>query len=303
MKKSLVVLSTAVRRPAIDRLFLGVDDVFSVSLVKLKSSELISFSRLRTLYQLDTYDCVVVDLPHKYLRHEVSGLNDFNKHIFLYEEDACQNYMPDSRWHGDFSRFYRKLTNVGVIATGSHVTQQLKAEGIPAFFLPKGFDETIIFNVDRERRVDLGFIGTYGSSTYHQRYKMLRHMELFARLNIFRTEPGGDYCRKLNKIKTFFSADCGIGEYMAKNFEAMAAGCLLLAYEQGDGEESALGLESGVNALLYKTKKQAEELARWAVENPVESSRIAAAGMEHAVSHHSYSALSKKLSAILDRPG
>ncbi|MCY1539283.1 Glycosyl transferases group 1 [compost metagenome] len=56
----------------------------------------------------------------------------------------------------------------------------------------------------------------------------------------------------LNRIRYFVSADVGLGEYMAKNFEAMACGCVLLAWRQGS-EEPAIGLEDGHHLLLYSS--------------------------------------------------
>jgi len=39
---------------------------------------------------------------------------------------------------------------------------------------------------------------------------------------------------------------------MIKNFEAMACGCVLFAYDQGAEENNALGFEDMVNIVLYK---------------------------------------------------
>jgi hypothetical protein len=65
--------------------------------------------------------------------------------------------------------------------------------------------------------------------------------------------PGGEeYCATLNRIRFFVSADVGMGEYMIKNFEAMACGCVLLAFDQGAAENQALGFKGMVNVVFYK---------------------------------------------------
>ena len=56
----------------------------------------------------------------------------------------------------------------------------------------------------------------------------------------------------LNRIRFFVSADIGMGEYMIKNFEAMACGCVLLAYDQGELENEALGFIDMHNIVLYR---------------------------------------------------
>ena len=59
----------------------------------------------------------------------------------------------------------------------------------------------------------------------------------------------------LNRIRYFVSADIGIGEYMQKNFEAMAAGCVVFAFDQGTLENKALGLVDMENIVLYQDKQ------------------------------------------------
>jgi spore maturation protein CgeB len=84
-----------------------------------------------------------------------------------------------------------------------------------------------------------------------------------------------------------------------KNFEAMAAGCLLIAYRQGNGEEDALGLKDGENLLLYRDKKEALEKIKWVSNNPEQAKTIARLGTEHVITHFSFNVLSKKMAATL----
>jgi glycosyltransferase involved in cell wall biosynthesis len=114
-----------------------------------------------------------------------------------------------------------------------------------------------------------------------------------------RTSPGKEYNDTLNSITAFFSADINIGEYMAKNFEAMAAGCLLIAYRQGNGEEEALGFKDGENILLYNDRQQASEKINWARDNQEQAKIIAHAGTLYVNTHFSFDVLSKKMSTIL----
>lgn len=78
-------------------------------------------------------------------------------------------------------------------------------------------------------------------------------------LLITRTGSGEEYCETLSRIRYFVSADVGMGEYMIKNFEAMACGCVLFAYDQGEAENRALGFVDMQNIVLYRTRDELRE--------------------------------------------
>lgn len=117
-----------------------------------------------------------------------------------------------------------------------------------------------------------------------------------------RTEPGVAYCEALNRIRFFVSADIGLGEYMAKNFEAMACGCLLFAYRQGAGEEQALGLEDGVNVLLFDDQQTFLERLQQARSDAPWAAQIAARGAQFAREHLDYYNQSGKFLQMLSDP-
>jgi hypothetical protein len=144
------------------------------------------------------------------------------------------------------------LPHARLITTGHQVTEKFKRIGIDAHFLPKGYDGSSIYDMNSVRDIELGFIGRTNSVVYTERQNLLFNVKRQLGLEILRTNPGDDYRNCLNRIKIFLSADIGLGEYMAKNFEAMACGCLLMAYKQGNGEESALGLIDQYNVILYE---------------------------------------------------
>lgn len=299
MKPSLLIISMLQRSPSFDTVFDYLEKHFLVKLIKLKVSKEDSLSAILTEHNANSYDYILLDLPHYFLRNNCSTIKLNALKITIYEEDACQNFMPDSRWFGDFLHTYKKIGRTKIINTGHHVSAQLKSRGVNSTFIAKGYDQKTIENLEISREIPLAFIGTYRSNTYHERYKYIRHLELFAGLQSLRTNPGKEYNDTLNKISCFFSADCGIGEYMAKNFEAMAAGCLLLAYRQGNGEEQALGLEDGVNVLLYSSPAEAVSKAKWIDSNPQQAEAIAMAGLTLAQQQFCYDNLGEKLAKAI----
>ena len=299
MKPSLLVISHLGRRPIIDSLFIGLSATFTVTIEKIAHRLIDDLLLIIEELNITNYDLVLMDIPHKYLRQHPKALFRYQQKIVIYQEDLCQNYMPDSPWHREFTEFYKQFDDISIISTGSTVVNLYKKEGGSADFLPKGFDSKIISQQYISRDIELGFIGTLSSNVYVDRYNTLRYINRHSDLKCFRTSPGKEYNDSLNRIATFFSADIGIGEYMAKNFEAMAAGCLLIAYCQGNGEEEALGFEDGKNILLYTDRRQALEKINWAKDNQEQAQAIARTGTQYVTNHFSFDALSQQLAKIL----
>ena len=185
--------------------------------------------------------------------------------------------------------------------TGFQVCQKFKEMGIDAHFLPKGFDSSKLYDMGMERDIPLGFVGRLDSETYQQRREFLQRAEREFGLRILRAEPGDEYRALLNRIKIFVSADIGLGEYMAKNFEAMACGCMLIAFKQGYGEEEALGLEPGKHLLLYEEKEQFDVFIQKLLVDKELTDALAHAGKALALERFDYAAQAKQLFSILVR--
>jgi len=253
----ILVLTTTPREPDNQLLWEGLRRFAEVEIVPVTKERQRRLGKLLATLDFSRYDRVIFDLLFRYLSRHVRRLQSVAG-LTIYEEDACQEFIETSRWRGKFSAFYRRLPHARVILTGFHHHLRFRELGVDARFLPKGYDSAKIYRENRERDIALGFIGRLGSSAYRQRRELLEKAQRDFGLAALRTLPGEEYRQTLNRIRTFVSADIGLGEYMAKNFEAMACGCLLLAYRQGNGEEEALGLADGENVLLYRDD---EELA------------------------------------------
>ncbi|HAB64467.1 MAG TPA: hypothetical protein DCE49_09840 [Pseudomonas sp.] len=250
---------------------------------------------------IDKYERVILDLMFKHVRTQSRFLRTLPA-LTLYEEDAYLDFMPGSRWSGAFVRFYRQLPGVRVISTGFAVTNHLRAAGVDAHFVPKGFDPARMVLQNQKRDIELGFIGRLGSAAYSARRTLLETLAKVEPLEIMRTHTANEYVETLNRIHIFISADVGLSEYMAKNFEAMACGCLLLAKRQGRGEEEALGLEDGVNLLLYDDLASLLERLEWAREHPGLARSIAVRGREHVSARNAYDKLARQINDVVSVP-
>jgi hypothetical protein len=248
---------------------------------------------------LARYDRILVDLPFKHIYKQANVLTRLHG-VLIYEEDACQNYLVSSKWYGAFSRFYHQLPSARIVVTGASVARLLREEGHDATFIPKGYNPTMLYDEGRVRDIELGFIGRTTSNVYKGRKELLESVQACEPLQLLRTAPGEDYRQTLNRIRFFVSADIGLGEYMAKNFEAMACGCVLLAWHQGE-EEPAIGLQDGTHLLLYSSIYMLRQHLKALRADPYLAARIAQAGREFVSHHCTHDLLAKRLVTELER--
>lgn len=198
----------------------------------------------------EQYDRILIFLRFKKELKQIAFISRIPNLVVL-EHDAYQNYI-DCKYKGKFSYYYSKMPWVRVISSGARVASRLQAEGYDAVFVPKGYDQELMRDLGLKRDIELGFVGSIKSATYSQRKEFLGQLSAEESLLITRTNSGEEYVDTLNRIRFFVSADIGMEEYMIKNFEAMACGCVLFAYNQGEEENKALGFIDMENIVLYK---------------------------------------------------
>ncbi|MFT3929022.1 MAG: glycosyltransferase [Spongiibacteraceae bacterium] len=224
------------------------------------------------------YSRIVVFIRCKKAFAQRSFFSSIPNLVFL-EHDAWQNFA-DCKYRGKFSQLYRSVPWARIICSGKQHTQSFQSEGLDCIFVPKGYDQKLIQNLRRPRTIELAFVGSTNNAIYYQRKEFLEQLARIEPIEIVRTESGQDYVDKLNTIRYFVSADVGMGEYMIKNFEAMAAGCVLLTYDQGAEENIAFGFEDMVNVVLYRDLKSLREKLAILRSSLELGDRIAAAGQE-----------------------
>ena len=156
--------------------------------------------------------------------------------------------------------------------------------------VPKAYDENQLRNLNLERDIELGFVGRIKNRIYRDRRPFLGSLVAENGLQMLRTDPGDEYLQTLNRIKIFVSADSGFLEYMAKNFEAMACGCMLFANRQGGIEENSLGFRHMENVVLYNDPDDACKLLAMLKENPALVKDIASKGEELVRERHTLGA-------------
>lgn len=295
----LLALVAHPRIPNNDAMYQALRQYAQVDIVKVDSDQQKRLRKLLKNANFEQYDRIILDLHFKRIVDQARFLHTLTN-LVIYEEDACQNYIRESKWYGNFLSFYKKLGHFRLICTSTQLAKKLKAEGVDACFLAKGYDQNLLKNLTIKRDIELGFIGRTSSDAYAKRNELLTFMQQTCDLQLLRTEPGEAYLNMLNRIRIFISADIGLGEYMIKNFEAMACGCLLVAYRQGF-EEEELGLEDMKNIVLYRDKQGLLDKLEILRNNPVLVNRIACAGQAYAEKHFTYDVMARDIYSCVEK--
>lgn len=282
------------QRAILDRLYDGIAAHCECDIRWLSSDEQRHLRRyFRREVDVTRYDRIVFFLRFKQEIRQVSFIRTVPNLVIL-EHDAYQNYI-ECKYTGKFSAHYRQLPWARVISSGFMVTQRLREEGFDAAFVPKGYDQALLQDLGRERDIELAFVGSTNSVAYSGRKALLDELASVEPLVVTRTKSGDEYRETLNRIRFFVSADVGMGEYMIKNFEAMACGCVLLAFDQGDAENRALGFEDMENIVFYKTIAQLQEKLDRLRNDPHLAEQIARRGRDLAVSQYSFERIGQRI--------
>lgn len=299
MKVMLLVMDE--QRVLLDRLYDIVREHCDECVIqRLSKEQQMDLGAFLASVDYQDYDRVVIFSRVKRLAPQVRVLQCVPGLMFL-EHDAYQNYMPNSKYQHDYSRLYRRLPWCRALLSGAVVVRQMQEEGIDAVFVSKGYDEQMLHNLQGERDIPLGFLGSLKSKEYAQRKAILESLAERTGMLVTRTESGDEYLQTLNRIRIFVSADIGMGEFMIKNFEAMACGCVLLAWSQGE-EDALLGFEDMHNVVFYRSEAEALEKIALLQADPALAERIASNGQAFAQSHYSFARVGRDLAAAIQAP-
>lgn len=283
------------QRAILDRLYDGIAAHCQCDIRWLSGAEQRNLrSYFRREIDVSRYDRIVFFLRFKQEIRQAGFIRTIPNLVIL-EHDAYQNYIP-CKYTGKFSAHYRRMPWVRVITSGFVVAERLRSEGFDAVFVPKGYDQALLEDQGRERDIELAFVGsTTNTGAYSGRKALLDELARVEPLVVTRTHSGDEYRDTLNRIRFFVSADVGMGEFMIKNFEAMACGCVLLAYDQGAAESQALGLQDMHNVVFYRDIAQLQQKLGTLRADPELAQRIARNGRDLAVSHFSFERIGQRI--------
>ena len=299
-KLKVLALTQADRMPNYDYFYQQMGKQITLDWHKLNKSQQSNLKDYFKTINLSNYNRIFLELRFKKTlkqKHFIASLPN----LIEYEHDACQNYHVNGKYENAWRRYYGTLSNFRAISSGFNVAKKLRREGYDVVFIPKPYNEKEISNISIKRDIKLGFIGRTEKMVYRPRKLFLNKCEKELGLKLLRVNPGKAYNHCLNRIQFFISADIDIGEYMVKNFEALAAGCILCAYRQGHGEEEALGLIDMENVLLYTNLQELKQKITFLCSHPDKKLEIACNGQKHAEQYFSIKTICKKtIGAMLE---
>jgi len=300
MKVLMLVIDK--QRIQLECLYDGIAKHCDLDLRRLSSKEQDNlayyFKKNVTIHQ---YERIILFLRFKKEIRQVAFIRTIPNLVIL-EHDAWQNYYPQSKYKGKFSRHYKALPWARILVSGATLARKLNDEGFDAKFVSKGYDQSLLKNIHKDRNVELGFVGNTEHDTYAKRKELLQLAQKSLGLSVTRTNSGTEYLEALNDIRFFLSADIGFGENMVKNFEAMACGCLLIAYNQGKEENKALGFVDMKNVALYDdTEMLNEKLQILRNDRPL-ANNIAKNGQALAIENFPFDAIGKKIVDAINTP-
>lgn len=298
---NVLFLVQAEQRAILDRLYEGIAAHCDCDLRWLSRDDQADLrSYFRREVDVARYDRILFFLRFKQEIRQVSFIRTVPNLVIL-EHDAYQNYIS-WKYAGKFSKHYAKLPWARVISSGYVVSERLRQEGFDAVFVPKGYDQTVLADHGLERDIELGFIGSIKSDAYSERKALLVKLAEVEDLVVTRTSSGEDYRNMLNRIRFFVSADVGMGEYMIKNFEAMACGCVLFAWDQGEAENQALGFIDMENLVFYRSLDELRSKLERLRSDPALAARIAAAGRALAEERYTFFRIGRRIVEAMDKP-
>jgi glycosyltransferase involved in cell wall biosynthesis len=299
--KTLLLVMDA-QRANLDRLYAGIQAASAdCTVVRLSKAQQLHLAATLPALNYREFARIVIFSRLKRLRSQVGFLRTIPGLVFI-EHDACQNYMEKSKYRGAYTTFYKKLPWVRVLVSSGTVARRLREEGVDAVFISKGYDETLIHAAEVHRDIHAAFLGSLNHAAYAARSAMLEAIAGRTHLLITRTASGAEYAAMLARIRVFVSADVGMDEYMIKNFEAMAAGCVLLAYDQGREENDALGFVDGENCVLYRTAAEAVAKLERLQACPQQADSIALAGRLMVEEKYTFTAVGRALARHIEAP-
>lgn len=296
----VLFISREKRTLSIDSLLDGLGRNCELTVLRLPPDQVKKIRKTFKEIEYQKYDCVVINVPFRRWYNKARIIKRFPK-LAVFDFDTNRNFLKGDDFYNKYTKFYKKLNYIKMICSGYYNTHRYQELGVDASFVSKGYNDKLLTNLGNERDIELGFIGRIDEELYKERKRYLKEIEADCGLKLLRTEYGNEhaYSEMLNRIKIFVSADVGYNEYMAKNFEAMACGCMLLAKRQGNGEEEALGLVDMENVVLYSDLAEAKDKIKLLLSDSKLVEDIARKGQAHAESNLRFTQKGEELYKVL----
>lgn len=193
-------------------------------------------------------------------------------------------YMVDSHCAHDIRTELAKQFDVTFVAQQPHEESYRRA-GVNAFWLPLACSPELHNLPERERTIDVAYVGSLGGGDSVSRRQTLLGAirERFPNHRIVQCWPE-EMAEVYARAKVVFNA-CVARDVNMRVFEALAAGALLVT-DEADGLEDLF--TPGEHLAVYHDDAEALDLIAYYLEHDDERQKIALAGRRHVLRHHTY---------------
>ena len=208
-----------------------------------------------------------------------------------------------------------------IVSSLPNQIEQIRAAGVASEFLPIAFDHRVLSRspISEERDIPVSFVG--GISKFHDTtvplldavHKKCPELQIFGYgSEALKRHPhlakihqgerwGRDMYQILLRSKVTLNRHISVSGNYANNmrlFEATGTGALLITdYKENLHSYFNIGDE----ILAYSSLDEAADMAKWAIDNPVEAASIALQGQQRTLADHTYDGCMVKLDQILSK--
>lgn len=255
---------------------------------------------MRSLAHHD-YDRIVFDCNIRSIGCDYVLLKNIHN-LVIYDNDLYHHFHKKSAYYKLFVALFKTLPPHRIISTGLFTVENFRKQGLNVSYLPKSYDQTYVHYLGTPRDIEFAFVGRIKHKIYTQRRAFLEDLHKNLDLKIIKTSEDSSYNQTLNRIRFFLSADHGLNEYMAKNFEAMAAGCILCTASTSDEEAQLLGFKDMMNVVLYTSTEELKSKLAYLQQHPDIADAIAMAGRRLVETRHQDQNRAEEMKKILAEP-
>jgi hypothetical protein len=301
LRVKVLILSTPTKLKRTKHLWLEMGRLAEVRQETLGDGTFATLKEVVDRCDFAGYDRVIVDNNLRRLGREYKHLQRI-PNLVLFEFDFYINYLSGSDCRGKLGSVLKTLNAHRIIVSSSSIEGDLRAKGFDAAYSPKGYDANFVQDLGLPRDIELGFVGRTNHSIYQLRRSMLKRLQADVGLHVTRTEENSEYNKMLNRIRIFISPDLGYNEIMIKDFEAMAAGCVLVAPRPTAEELARLRWLDFENIVLYGDYEELLAKVRRLQAEPGRIPQIARAAKELATTRDRWEMRAPAVFEMLQAP-
>jgi hypothetical protein len=237
----------------------------------------------------------------------------------VYDWDVFQNYWSIGGpvdYRGTFPEVFKRFTFHIVACTGCETAERLRAEGVPAMWIPKAFDPADFPDLALPRSgishfgrlyparramlssvCDQGFEVTHLTTPYEGLNGALNRFEANIVCNMSSNASAGWRKWAAGVLPCFHIRVWPGPEALIKNFEVAASGCTLVCDDVPDLPH--LGFRDGVNVLTYRTFDELHDKLAAGLESPGLFTEIGARGRRLCLARHTWDHRFEQLSSAI----